>query len=66
MAKATETKSTEAAEPAALAVTDYLEEAPTVKEVTLYDRDGNSRKLTDPSAIVRAKFTGWSATKPKK
>lgn len=49
--------------PTPAQATEYLEDAPQVDEVTLYNRDGETRKLTDPGAIVNAEFSGWSRNK---
>lgn len=34
------------------------------KGVTLYNADGRSKTVTDPSVIVGLEFNGWSQKKP--
>lgn len=55
----------EAPAKAAETSTEFKSDAPTVEEVTLYNRDGETRTLTDPGAIVNAEFSGWSRNKDR-
>ena len=39
------------------------DEAPKTDEVELFNADGDSRKVSDPSTIVSLEFNGWSRDK---